>query len=369
MMPAWTYLIADLSTNNIIDELPLSSVRMSKVLNGAGQLQAQVKLGDVSLSARNVYDLTRPVRRVVYALRDNRPWWGGIIWASDYDSATETVDIGCADFWSYFDHRKVLEVLPALPLATSYVAGLSMLFAQVEQNDIARSLVTTAQAHTSGDIGIVVDSAVTGVLRDRQYDGFELQDVGEMLRDLAGIIDGPDTNGRPIRIMRTGTPRIGQQGTPHRWDLGGNMLSYKWSSGGGVMATRVFAEGDGTDRGTKIAVAEETEFYANGWPLLDTDDVYEDVVVDATLLEKATGLLDGLKLPLVGLEIRVRGDRFPTIGDFGVGDTGVMVVPVRDLLFTAGIEAEVRVLSLQVSVTDEGDEDVAISCQAIQEIV
>jgi len=377
-MARWTYLFASLRTNVIIDELPLTNVRMTKVLNGSGQLQAQVRLGDPVLSARNVYDLTRPVVRVVYALRDARPWWGGIIWASDYDSDTSTLDVGCADFWSYFDHRKVLEVLAALPLATSYVAGLSKIYTQQDQNVIARALVTLAQSHTAGNIGIVVDGAVSGILLDKTYEGYDLHDTGEALRELANLpegpdivfdVSGPDANGRPIRILRTGTPQLGQQGIPHRWDLGGNLLSYKWLSGGGPMATRVFMEGDGTDRGTKIAVAENASFYANGWPLLDTDDVNPDITDDAKLLAEGQGLLDTVKLPQVTVELTIKSDMVPSLGDFSVGDAGQMVVPAGDLFFTAGVDLPVRVLSITVTVNDNGEEQTKLTCQSVQEIV
>ncbi len=376
-MAAWTYLIAALGSGVIIGELPLSGgVRMSKVLNGSGQLRAQTTLGDAKLAARNVYDMTRPARRVVYAVRDNRPWWGGIIWASDYDSDTRVLELGCADFWSYFDHRKMLPVL-TLPAAPSYVAGLSTVYTGLDQNTIARSLVTLAQSHTGGDIGIVVDAALSGILRDRTYQGYDLVDVGEALRELAGVSNGPDVvfdvgtfdaNGRPTRLMRTGMPKLGQQGSPHRFDAGGNLLSYRWSSAAGVMATRAFAEGDGEERGTLFAVAEDASRYGDGWPLLETDDVFADVTVPATLQQHADTLLAGGKLPVVTPELRVRAELAPTLGEVSVGDDAHMVIPAGDLLFSDGIELTVRILAIEVDIDDQGQETVKLICQSVQEV-
>lgn len=377
-MTAWTYLAADLTSGRIIDELPLVNVRMSKVLNGAGQLHAQIRLGDPAVQARDIYDLTRPVRRCVYAIRDARPWWGGIIWASDYDEDTHTVDLGCADFWSYFDHRKVLEVLSAPPWAMSYIAGFAKIYTQVDQNDIARGLVSLAQGHPGGNIGITTDTALSGILRDRTYQGFDLDYTGQALRDLAAVSDGPDiafdlggldTSGRPARIMRTGTPRLGQQGSPHRWDLGGNMLSYTWSSGGGVMATRTYAQGDGSDRGTLIAVAEDTTRYADGWPLLETDDIFQGTTLATTLQGDANTLLGGLKLPLTTPTMTVRGDTTPTLGDFAVGDDGRMVIPVGNLLFPAGLDLPIRIMNIDVAITEQGLESVKLGCQSQQTVV
>ena len=92
-MAAWTFLVADLRTNVILGEIPIAGVRMSKTLNGSGQMQGTFNLGDAKVQARNIYDMTRPARRAIYAIRDNEPWWGGIIWASSYDSETATVTI------------------------------------------------------------------------------------------------------------------------------------------------------------------------------------------------------------------------------------------------------------------------------------
>lgn len=374
-MARWTYLAADLRRNVILGELPLTGVKMSKVLNGAGQLTGDFALGDPRLLISNMYDMTRPARRAVYAYRDDRPWWGGIIWASDYDSATSRGSIACADFASYFDHRKVLEVL-TLPAAATYIAGFSKIYTQVDQNDIARGLVTLAQSHTAGDLGIVVDSTLSGILRDRTYEGFDLKDVGAALRDLSGLVDGCDilfdvagldANGRPIRIMRTGDPYLSAPGAAWRWDLGGNMLSYVWTSGGGVMATREFAQGTGTERGSIIAVSEDTSRYDDGWPLLETDDIYATVSDFTTLQGHADSQQSSLGLPVVTPLMRVRGDIAPEL-DFSVGDFGIMGIPAGDLLFRSGLDLDIRVISTTVALSPEGQESIDISCQPVQEV-
>lgn len=379
-MSTWTYLVADLITGVIIDELPLTGVRLSKVLNGSGQIQAQLQLGDAKVTVHDPYSLTRPGRRCIYAVRDNQPWWGGIIWAADYDDDSKTVTLGGADFWSYFDHRKVLEAL-TLPAAPYYIAGLSKVYTQQDQNTIARGLVTLAQAHTGGNIGITVDSSLSGILRDRTYQGYDLDYVGQVLRDLTAVSDGPDilfdlgaldpTTGRPPRLMRVGTPRLGQEGSPHRWDLGGNLLSFNYASGAGVMATRAFAQGDGTERGTLIAVAENTTRYANGWPLLETDDIFDGVSQISTLQQHADTLLGGLSLPLVTPSLRVKTDLpgvSPSLGEFGAGDDGRMVIPAGHLFFPGGLDLAVRVIGITVTIDTDGQETVELSCRSVQEV-
>lgn len=380
-MARWTYLLADLRSNVIAGELPLKNVRLSKVLNGSGQFSADLDMGDVRVQAQAVYAMTRPAIRALYALRDGTPVWGGILWVSEYDSASQSMALAGADFMSYFDHRKVVEILPAPPIAATYVAGLSKVYTATDQNDIARDLVTLAQSHTAGSIGITFAStADSGIPLDRRYDGFDQWYVGEALRELAGLSTGPDiafdvsgpdaSTGRPIRVMRIGTPRLTQGGAGHRWDLGGNLLSFKWKSGGGVMATRVFFQGDGAERGARIAVAEDTSLYTTGWPLLETDQIDTTVTSDTLLATKAAGLQASLRLPTVALDLTVHGDLHPTPGEFAVGDEGRMVISSgRDLLFPQGLDIMVRIDTIDIRVGTEGKEDITLACHVLGQAV
>jgi hypothetical protein len=375
MAARWTFLSADLISNAILGELPFGgSIKMSKVLNGAGQVQAEYNIGDARWSGLDVLDWTEPARRVLYAVRDNRPWWGGIIWASDYDSDTQKGQLGAADFGSYFDHRLVLQVL-TLPAAATYVAGLAQTYTQIDQNDIARSLVANAQAATGGDIGVVPadPGALSGILRDRTYSGFDLKDIGSALRDLSQIIDGPDIAfdvgppdvlGRPTRLMRVGTPYLGSADNPWVWELGGSMLSYSWSRGGGVMATRAFAQGTGTELGSLIAVAEDSTLYANGWPLLETSDLYSSDSDISSLQGHANSQLAALGTPLITPKITVRGDVAPGL-DFNVGDFGRMIIPPGDPYMPAGVDLLVRVLVINVAIGTQGEETIKLDLQVM----
>ena len=372
-MARWTYLIADLRTNTIAGELPLTNVRWSKVLNGAGQLSADLNLGDPRLADLPVLAMTRPAIRVVYALRDNTPLWGGILWAADYDSDNLTVSMVAADFFSYFDHRKLLEVLPSPPIAVTYLAGLSKVYTATDQNAIARDLVALAQTHTGGDIGVLpASSANSGILLDRTYHGYEQWYVGEALRELARLSDGPDicfdvsgpdSSGRPLRVMRLGTPRLTQSGVSHRWDLGGNLLSFAYRSGGGAMSTRVFYEGGGAERGARTAVAEDATLYADGWPLLETDRIDATITDDVVLQEKADTLLESARLPTVSVELRVRADLPPVLGEYAPGDEGRVVIGEGvDPMFPEGLDVSVRIGSMEVGVDVRGRESVTLHC-------
>lgn len=350
--PVYTYVIADLRTNTILEEVPLIGVRFNKPLNASGKLNATWKLGEKTAHL-DPYDLTMPCRRAIYAFRDDRPMWGGIIWTRAYDSKSQTVAIGAADWWSYFDHRKVLPVFTPDGTLTQ-VAGLSVSFSATDQNTIARQLVATAQAHAGGDILVVpADTDTSGQLRDRTYNGWDITELGDALTNLCNVIDGPDiafdvlpnTSGAPQRVIQVGTPSLGQQGSAHRWDVGGNVTLYGWPSDGTRMGTRAFATGQGVDLGLPVAVSEDTSKYAGGYPLLELETQYGSAEDAATLNGHAEADQEAGRMPVVLPKLIVRGDLPPTAAEVSRGDDGWLTIP-PDLFHKTGWEGPMRIVDM-----------------------
>ncbi|WP_414936613.1 hypothetical protein [Amycolatopsis sp. cmx-11-51] len=352
-LPTYVYLIADLRTGRVLDELPLTGVKYNKPLNDAGKFSGTWDLSrHPSTTNRDPYELTMPARRALYIVRDGRPMWGGLIWTRKYDSSAHKVEIQGADWWSYFDHRKVLPPLPDT-VAVDQVARLTTAYNDAEQNHIARDLVRLAQSHTGGDIGVEFDDTASFLYRDREYPGHELKDTGEALRQLSSVLDGPDimfgvtagTAGRVRRIMRVGTPRLGQTGTAHVWETGGNIINYVWPSDATRMATRTFATGDGMAEGTPIAVTEDRGKYARRWPLLETEQGYTSVSDADTLRGHAAADQLVARLPVVLPALTVRGDAAPYVGDWDTGDD-VRVV-IRDNFMRQGLDTAMRIVDAQ----------------------
>lgn len=364
--PTYSFQFVDTITEAVIGEVALSGTRFTKVLNDSGTFEGTLTIDrKLRLKGIDPYDITMPIRRCIYVLRDGFPMWGGIIWTRRYDSENEQVSIGAADWWSYYDHRKILNVLPANP-STSYVASTIAQAIQQDQNDIARAYVQLAALHIGGNIGIVHDTSITGILRDRNYPGYELANVGDALRKLANVINGPDIMfdislsqvGEVIRTMRIGSPILGQQGSPHVWEYGGNIQSYTWPSDGSRMATRVFAVGDGIEAGMPIAVSEDESYYPAGWPLLEIENGYSSVTTPGVLQEHADADQLSARLPVVLPELVVRGDVDPIVGTYGPGDDARVVI--QDAFHTSGIDTGMRIIEMEINPSDERGEIVKL---------
>jgi hypothetical protein len=377
----WTWLLADLRTNVIIAEVPLTGGRPSKRLGASGTLSGSFPVAAPAPAGSSWYAVTRPARTAIYALRDGAPWWGGIVWTSRYRRSTGTVELGAADWWSYFDHRKVLPILSS-PSVTD-VAQETVAYSATDQNEIARNLVTLAQSHTGGDIGIVLDTSTSGTTRDRTYEGYDLIDTGQALKNLSQVQGGPDlmfdvlptlpASGRPVRILRIGTPTLGQSGSPHVFEYGANVLDYDWPSDGTRMATRAYAVGSGSERGALIAVAEDTDRYGDGWPMLEADAAYSTVSESDTLQGHADADQAAARLPVVIPTLLVRGDGTdrhgrkvgPSIGDYAPGDDARVVIDDADFFGGQPIDTTMRLVGVDVDPYADGGETAELVCNPV----
>ncbi len=357
MGATYTYLIADLRTGTILDELPLSGVSFDKKLNDAGSFRGRLRVDDPEISIREPRVLAEPGRCAVYVDRDGDLLWGGIVWTSRYSAAGGVLELGAADFLSYFDHRLVLN--PADLTATVPLGG--------DQLGVARQLVGLVQSHVDGDLAVrVTGPGTSGVTRALSYAPADLKVAGEVLRDLANTDDGLDfafdvrydSGGVPERLLNLGYPRLGSAAgaDAYVWEYGANLVDFVWPSDAANMATRVLGTGAGG-----VVVRADPAAHDAGWPLLEAAAAPVDTA-DATMLTAhVAGELAARRRPVVLPELTVRADLDPVVGSYSVGDDVRVVV---DDPFFAGDQLDVTVRLLGLAVTpgdDAGQEEVVLT--------
>ncbi len=354
MGSTYTYLIADLRSGEILDELPFSGVSFDKKLNDTGSFRAQLSVDDPEIRMREPRVLTEPGRTVVYVDRDGDLLWGGIVWTSRYSGANGVLELGASDLLSYFEHRLVLDPSDLTKSVT---------FTSTDQVAIARGLIDLAQSHPTGDLGIVFTGASSsGVLRTVSYSAADLKPVMDALRDLANADGGFDftldvrygEDGDPVRFLRIGHPRLGQPGAPYVWEYGANLVDFSWPSDAASMATRVLAQGGSP-------YAEDTGAYSAGWPLLEAAASPSDTDDTTMLTAFVKGELAARRRPVVLPELMVRADLDPVVGSYSVGDDARIII---DDPFFAGeqLDVTVRILGLEVTPGDDaGQEQVKLT--------
>jgi hypothetical protein len=367
--PRYTFITADLASGRIIDEIPLGGVSFTRGLNEAGTLS-----GSFAYTARSAALLrpaTTPARTALYALRDGRAVWGGIIWTRRIDHGARIVDIGCADWWSYFDHRFIGLTITGGVLDTTSEPD----FTETDVNTVARSLLSTAQGYTGGNLGVTASVGDSGVPIDIAYDWFNFTTVGDALRGLAQQENGPDIRFDTLgsiadgftRQLAIGKPQLGRSAVESGivLDYGGvgaNLEGLVESEDGSTVESVHYALGPGSEEGRLIGVAE-AGLVAGGWPRLEGTTTYADDTLDTDDAINARARAD----LTARAGIRTMPDaatRGLTVGEIDPGDEVRLDIetdwyndnPAESL--TGVWSSSTRVTSFTVTVPDDGANEV-----------
>ncbi|KAA6215012.1 hypothetical protein CP973_39090 [Streptomyces albofaciens JCM 4342] len=190
----------------LTQHLPLTDVEFGEELNGPGHLRGALKPHLATL----VPELADPGTVVIYAESDGFLRWGGLVWQAVPEG--NELKIEAAGWTSYLQRR--LDLDGELGGRGPYVHG--------DPCRIIRDIVTYAQSVPDGDLGITVDptesKGTVGTPAEPWHSRWwETPVLGDQIDDLVKAPDSPDyacttwwgTDGRPVRRIRLGYPRLG----------------------------------------------------------------------------------------------------------------------------------------------------------------
>lgn len=376
--PVWEFSICGTIDGEVLASLPFDDVNFELPLNDSGGFSASITLDERIAPEFDVRDLTTPVRRSWYAKRDGVPIYGGIIWTSNYDSEAMKINIAGSDFWSYFDLRKIVSTaVDNLPDDPEWIAGLSFTINNIDQNSAVRSVVSLAQGHPGGNIGIQYDSTFSGILRDHQWFGYDLKDTGEAIKQMTEVLDGQDVRfivvadptapGGVRRRLLQGTPSLGQTGSPLLFEYGMNLTKYSWPRDGAGMRTRSYALGDGIAEGMPIALYQDSDLYDQDWPVLESEISYSTVREFTTLQGHAEADQFAARSPIVLPTLTLKTGLDPTIGNVNPGDDARLIIKDAYWGFDPGLDTLVRITKIAVSWSSSGGEAMVLTCSPLVE--
>lgn len=248
--------------------------------------------------------------------------------------------------------------------------GDSVSFTQVDQAEIAWSLINMTQNRVGGSLGISRGSGLnTGRKRDRTYEaGANLLDL---ITQLGQVIDGFDweidgyLRFNVFYPIRARTPPSTAQFT---LDWGGmvNELSRSWTSQN--YANVVRGQGGGRDVGgvqvfptpvvksaSNIANAPEGRWETNlSWP---------DVSYQTTLDEHTDAELSRRNKRWAEITVGLRPGMWEGPEQLWIGDICQLVSPLRGRVAAAGMMTErtVRIMALSLDLGDDGTGDVVMT--------
>src|SRR5690606_36146767 len=147
-------------------------------------------------------------------------------------------------------------------------------FTLVDQHDIARDLITFAQ-QGHGNIGLLLATNDSGVVRNETYEGREVARVGTRVDELARRRSGFEfsittamVNEAPVSTWRPWYPRRGRRLAESglTFTLGHNLRAYSLTENPPITTFRAFGAGEGT--AMLQYAASEPSYLSQGYPAL-----------------------------------------------------------------------------------------------------
>lgn len=359
MTTTYRYLFANLLTNEIIAELPLTGVTFTQQLNQAGTLQGHLLLSGMATAQFNVNASTIPAKTALYVDRNGILVWGGVIWGRTYNSSEQRLTLAAREFESYFERRRITQTVD---------------FFDIDQLEIAQTLINDAQSAPYGDIGVIVGTETSGVLIDRVYYDYELKGVYQAIQDLSRAENGFDFNieveydpitEEPIKTLTLGYPRSGvvyNVNDPAAFVFlfpAGNIVEYEYPEDGAIAANTVYALGAGSNDGKLIEVAQDTTKFAEGWALLEEQANYSDVTDEVLLSELAIGQVNAISYPPTVIKVVVPAYVTPEFGTYEIGDDARLII--TDERFPNTLDEIYRIVALSVQPGEDGPERVTVT--------
>lgn len=347
-MSRYTFVLQDLMSGTIKDEVPLRAVEFGKVRNAPGFLNASIDYRHPKATPSNF----ARCRTAVYVLRDGVCVWGGILWTLRRNG--DGLNIGCEGFWSYFRrrrlrHTKDYTTSPADPLY------------------IVRDLINYAQdpvLSPGGDIGVTVGSELWGTTVARTWFGYERKNIGEIIEALADNMASFDFEIEPVYDAGTNTfskelrlyaPRQGRR-TNIAWEVGIHCYLNEYFLDGTRQENQVLGIGAGEGDAMKLAQASDTN-QLGVFPLLEGVFMAKDISNIDHLRELCETRLARRRMPGATPNIVLRPDAPEAgLGSFIIGDEVKLVGGDGFTTF----DQYFRIDSYKIGLTTEGKEVITV---------
>lgn len=376
--PQYTYLCTDLVSNKVLGELPVLAGGTSFDLqfNSPGNFSCTVGLDDPVVSNDFLIGNTIPGRTSVWAYREDRIVWGGIIWTRVYNSpaasSPRSLQLTAQTFDTYAARRYPRDVWGKK--THTYKRG---------QCAIINSLWTKMQGVPHGDIDVAPAAADSlpknDPIRTLVVKGDDMSSTfADVIGKLLSFSNGPDYViewredgfGLPRKRLRLGNQlgryltafsvggRTGQPSLVVDYP-DGSVLSYTYTENAASGANKWWVVGSATGAiqsastrtsATVIGSATNNKSLRAGWPLLEQAVSDNGTTNLEALNDRAMQKLSHRPTPLVTHTINLDGTELPEFGTYELGDW--FGVNISDARFPSGITFTKRVVGWSVSPPD-----------------
>lgn len=349
-MADYRVLLTRLLTGEPLEELPVTALRWTRVLDAPGSIEATVSLQQPPsvLSALSTLIPGALGQLGAVVERDGVILWGGVLWTWQADLSQGTGTLR-GEGWHSYVRRRVLR--------------RDLVYTQQDQTSvIAAGLI--AQTQTPGQTPVITTDGVapSGVLRDRTYAAADRHSIGQLVEDLAAVDGGFDWRYETVRSgdmyqarLVTSYPNTGRP-TDLVFEVGKGVAAQTISVDATNLVTHVDEIGSGEgDTAPRVTVANARSLGV--YPLLDDVESRTDVTLVSTLDSYARLRLARGQTPVTLPELTVNPAAEPVVGSYVEGD----VVRVRGGYGLAALDGLYRITQIEGSLSRDGGEQARLT--------
>lgn len=305
-----TFIIGDMLTGRRIQFLPALAGSWSEAVNDAGDVSCTVSLRNLAVKRLGLYSSAAVGKAFLAAIDGETILQAGPIWDHDWDRDAGKLTLRAAGMLSYFDHRVVLPVLagrlpsdkttdtrfmPAAPADPDYPWPTDT---RSSLQGIVVQLLTQALSWPSGNVPLTLPSVIAGTSQ-RAYAGADLAPVGQRIREITQVADGPEVRLTPQWLPdKTGLSWVAEIGTPTQPLLYsqqrsifyvGNQKSsitkLRVNINGKNLVSQAYAAGGRSADKSLVSVSSNPALTAAGYPLLEAVDSSRATVQELATLQ------------------------------------------------------------------------------------
>jgi hypothetical protein len=338
-MPEYRYMGVDLLTRQIVEDLPLYGVNLTRRISGAGNMTGSYKLGTGEFSDEDLLAATEPGLRALYVLRDNVCIWAGPIWSRTYQSQSNSIQMNGQTYESIFSRIKMQELFVQI---------------DVDQIEILRGIFFRMQGQQNCNFGIDYTAymPMSGVPQTTIVQAYEHKFFSEPLEDLLKgsnsfdyIIDYMvDPSDDSIDLFcKTGYPYLGYGQYGIDLDYPGAVTNYYYPESGSKGLVRATTLGQGEGTSMPIAEYTNTDLVAAGYPMWEDVRSEKQISDFGTLIGMAEETGRTFRIPVSTPTIEIKVDEsidFAEWGNFGVP----INLHIQDARFPQGKDFSRRML-------------------------
>ncbi len=318
-MPKYRYILADLLTNEIINELPFYSVTWDRLLSAAGNFQGFLQMPMNGIRSKDVIQCTVPGHTALYIERDAQLVWGGILWARTWQESSKSIQLNGQTFESY---------------AGAVDVRTTLSYFDTDQRNILIDLWLQLQTDQPfRNIGVTIPSnfSVPNFRRTIFFNDYQTMKFAEAIDNLLQYENAPDyyidvaydSSGTPTKTLRVDDV-LGQSlaNTGLGFDFPGGIKDFWIPESASNGLTTAIGLGAGSGVAQLKTVDINQALLDEGYP--DIVQVYTntDTQIDTDLSSQLRNFRDKNAVPLSVPTFDTNPDQEPKFGSYALGDEG-----------------------------------------------